>query len=150
MLILPMLNRLYPGMKFIHVVRDGRDISLGNKFAERNRHRKAFLADHEKELSSEEEMILFWGRSNQRAMDYARESMPGRYLRMKWEDLCTDPVTKTAELLEFASRRTADAEEIARIVRKPGSMGRWKSFPAMIQRKVHSRGAPWLTLFGYA
>lgn len=149
MLILPFLHEMFPDMKFVHVVRDGRDISLGNEFASRNRYRSAFLTEGEMGLSAEEAMILFWGRSNQRAMEYGQQRMQGRYLLMRWEDLCADPVRKTAELLEFASCPVADAARVAKIVRKPKSIGRWRSFPERMWRNVHARGAPWLSAFGY-
>jgi len=150
MLILPFLDEMFPGMKFVHVVRDGRDISLGNEFASRNRYRAAFLTEDEMGLSAEEAMILFWGRSNQCAMEYGRQHMPGRYLQMRWEDLCADPVRKTEQLLEFASCPARSAPNIAHVVRKPKSIGRWRTFPERIRRSVHSRGAPWLSMFGYA
>lgn len=150
MLILPFLNEMFSGMKFVHVVRDGRDISLGNEFAATNQYRAAFLQEDEISLSAEEAMILFWGRSNQQSMEYGRQHMPGRYLQMRWEELCADSFRKTAELLEFASCPTADARRISRVVRMPSSIGRWKTFPERIRRKVHSRGAPWLSMFGYA
>lgn len=150
MLILPFLNDLFPDMKFVHVVRDGRDISLGNEFAARNRYRAAFLKDYESNLSAEEAMILFWGRSNQRSMDYGQQFMPGRYLQMRWEELCADPVRKATELLEFASCPRSDARRIAKVVKKPSSIGRWKSFPESVRRQVQARGARWLSMFGYA
>ena len=150
MLILPFLNEMFPDMKFVHVVRDGRDISLGNEFAGKNRHTDAFLTEAEKKLPVEERMILFWGRSNQRSMDYGREHMQGRYLQMRWEELCTNPVTKARELLEFAGCRNVDVRKVAQIVKRPASIGRWKSFPERIRQKVSSRGAKWLAMFGYA
>ena len=149
MLILPFLNEMFPDMKFVHVVRDGRDISLGNEFAARNRYRAAFLEGEEKSLPAEEAMILFWGRSNERSMDYGQQHMPGRYLQMRWEELCADPVRKAAELLEFASCPTADARRIAQVVKKPSSIGRWRSFPEGIRSQVQKRGARWLSMFGY-
>ena len=76
MLVLPFLNDMFPHMKFVHVVRDGRDKSLGNKFAERSRHTDAFLTEEERGLSAEEKMILFWSRSNQRSMDYGDSICP--------------------------------------------------------------------------
>ena len=150
MLVLPLLNEMFPDMKFVHVVRDGRDISLGNEFAARNRHTDIFLTEEEKKLPAEERMILYWGRSNQQSMDYGRQYMQGRYLQMRWEELCTNPVMKAHELLEFAGCRSVDARRVAQIVKKPASIGRWKSFPERIRRKVHSRGAKWLSMFGYA
>ena len=80
-------------------------------------------------------MILFWGRSNQRSMDYGREHMQGRYLQMRWEELCTNPVTKARELLEFAGCRNVDVRKVAQIVKRPASIGRWKSFPSESARR---------------
>ena len=95
-------------------------------------------------------MILFWGRSNQRSMDYGLKHMPGRYLQMRWEELCSDPARKARELLDFASCKSVDARAIAQIVKKPKSIGRWKSYPERMREKVHARGRKWLTMFGYA
>ncbi len=149
MLLLPFLDELFPGMKFVHVVRDGRDISLGNKFVAKNRLADAFLSEQERTLSDEEKMILFWGRSNQRSMDYGLQHMQDRYLQMRLEELCFYPERKARELLEFASRTCVDARAISQIVEKPASIGRWKQFPDDIREKVHARGNKWLTLFGY-
>ena len=150
LLILPFLNELLPGMRFIHVIRDGRDIALGNPFVTNNRYIDAFLSDGEKSLSPEEKMILFWGRSNQRAMEYGTTQMQDRYLMMRWEDLCTDAMTRSAELLRFVSGPLADAEVAARLVMRPKSMGRWRTFPAETVQRVVARGDQWLKLFGYA
>jgi hypothetical protein len=149
MLILPFLDELLPNTRFIHVIRDGRDISLGNLFVTSNRYLDAFLADEEKQLPPEEKMILFWGRSNQRAMEYGTKHMAGRYLMMRLEDLCTDAISRSAELLGFASSPVSRAEEAARFVKKPKSIGRWKTFPDVMQERVNSRGSSWLRLFGY-
>jgi hypothetical protein len=149
MLLLPFLNELFPGMKFVHVMRDGRDIALGNEFAGRARHTDSFLSDDEKGLPAEEKMILFWGRSNQRSMDYAQKNMKGRYLLMRWEELCHDPVPRARELLEFASCKPVDPRSITAMVKKPASIGRWKSFPDPIRSNVDARGREWLQLFGY-
>lgn len=135
MLLLPFLNEMFPDMKFVHVLRDGRDISLGNEFAGKNRNTDAFLTEEERHLPSEEKMILFWGRSNQRSMDYGLQHMPGRYLQMRWEELCMNPVTKARDLLEFAGCHDVDARKIARIIKKPSSIGRWKSFPRESAKK---------------
>lgn len=149
MLILPFLDEFLPNAMFIHVIRDGRDISLGNLFVTRNRYLDAFLTDGEKHLPPEEKMILFWGRSNEQAMEYGTKHMRGRYLMMRLEDLCTDAVAKSTELLRFASSPLSMAEEAARIVKKPKSIGRWKTFPENMQERVNSRGEPWLAMFGY-
>lgn len=148
MLLLPFLVDMFPRMKFVHVIRDGRDVSLGNEFVG-NAYVNAYLREDEIALSAEEKMILFWGRSNEKAMTFGESRLGPRYLRMRWEDLCTNPAVKAGELLQFAGCSAERVEEIAGIVRKPASLGRWRAFPDDTKVRVESRGRQWLSLFGY-
>lgn len=150
MLILPFLNELFPNFKFVHVIRDGRDISLGNSFAAGNPYVEAFLSDEERDLPPEVKMILFWGRSNKRAYDYAQSHMKGRYLMMRWEDLCDHPNSLSGELLKFALGDATNKDSAAQVVKRPNSIGRWRTFPAAIRNLVVEHGSPWLRLFQYA
>jgi hypothetical protein len=136
-------------MKFVHVIRDGRDISLGNPFVATNRYLDAFLANDELQLPPEQKMMLFWGRSNERAMKYGRARMGAHYKLMRWEDLCSNPVTQTLELIRFAGGDEALAASAAGLVRKPASIGRWRGYPAELRDAVVARGAHWLRTFGY-
>jgi hypothetical protein len=149
MLILPMLHELFPDMRFVHVVRDGRDIALGNPFASSNRYVDAYLAQHERSLPAEQKMILFWGRSNQRAMEYGISALGGKYKMMRWEDLCRSPLQETTSLIRFAGAREAAAEKASSRVAMPGSIGRWATFPAAVRDPVVARGRTWLDMFGY-
>jgi hypothetical protein len=150
LLILPVLHEMFPDMKFVHVIRDGRDIALGNPFVHGNRYVDAFLSDDERALSPEEKMVLFWGRGNQRTMEYGIRALGDRYAFMRWEDLCTRPLEHALELLRFASCPESAVTKILPLISKPGSMGRWKTFPADIRDRVERLGAPWLRDFGYA
>src|SRR5262245_36711314 len=136
MLLLPFLNEMFPGMKFIHVVRDGRDISLGNEFVAANPYVDAYLDAEEMALPAEEKMILFWGRSNELAAQYASAHMAGCYLRMRWEELCRNPGPMTGKILEFAGCQPEDASRIAAVVKTPGSIGRWTRHTADEQFRV--------------
>lgn len=149
MLILPVLHELFPSMKFVHVIRDGRDIALGNAFVSGNRYVDLFLCDEERKLPPEQKMILFWGRSNHRAMQYGTDSMPDRYLLMKWEDLCRDPLSMTEKLIRFAGGNIAAAKEASKLIAMPSSIGRWRTFPPADHEAVLARGKPWLSLFDY-
>ena len=149
MLILPFLDQLFPTMRFVHVIRDGRDISLGNPFVFSNVYVEKFLAEDERVLPPEEKMILYWGRSNQAAWEYGTRKMGARYLLMRWEDLCANAEPNTGRLLEFARCGTDGAKNIASIVQTPKSMGRWRSYPNDTQERVSARGCKWLAQFGY-
>lgn len=149
MLILPVLHELFPGLKFVHVVRDGRDIALGNPFVSSNRYVDAYLDVHERALPPEQKMILFWGRSNQRAMEYGTQMLGENYKLMRWEDLCRDPLPNAESLIRFAGGSAASAIDAAKRVEKPRSIGRWASYPPEVRDPVVARGKPWLTMFGY-
>lgn len=149
MLILPVLHDLFPELKFVHVIRDGRDISLGNAFVATNRYVNAFLEDHERSLPPEQKMMLFWGRSNQRAMEYGTQMLGDNYKLMRWEDLCRDPLPHADALIRFAGGSTSRAISASSLVAKPGSIGRWASYPPEVRDPVLARGRPWLSMFGY-
>lgn len=149
MLLLPFFGEMFPRMKFVHVVRDGRDISLGNEFVG-NAYVDAFLSPDERVLSPEEKMIVFWGRSNEAAARYGERVLKDRYLRMRWEDVCNDPLSKTRELLQFAGCPVEFAERIKSVVRKPASLGRWRGYPEEVRNRVQVRGERWLAEFGYS
>ena len=149
MLILPVLHELFPGLKFVHVIRDGRDISLGNPFVSSNRYVDAYLEVHERSLPPEQKMMLFWGRSNERAMEYGTSVLRDRYVLMRWEDLCRNPLAASESLIRFAGGSEARAASASRLVASPGSMGRWTRFPAEQRDPVVARGRPWLSMFGY-
>jgi len=149
MLILPVLHQLFPEMKFVHVIRDGRDISLGNAFVSSNRYLDAFLEDDERSLPPEQKMILFWGRSNQRAMEYGTAALGDRYTMMRWEDLCLKSISMTEKLIRFAGGVQSAALSASRLVERPDSIGRWADFPPEVRDPVVARGQLWLSLFGY-
>ncbi len=150
MLILPVLHQLFPEMKFVHVIRDGRDISLGNAFVSRNQYVSAFLEAGEQALPPEQKMMLFWGRSNQRAMEYGTSALGDRYKMLRWEDICLEPLSLTKELIRFAGGAEVKAVSASKLVKKPRSMGRWRDFPSQIRDPVVALGRPWLDMFGYA
>ncbi len=149
MLILPFYAQMFPGMKFIHVVRDGRDVTLGNELAGNEEYISAYTERTEDSLSAEERMITFWGRSNATAQSFGEQHLGDRYLRVRFEDLCNHPAQYVAQILKFAALSPARAEAIARRVQKPGSIGRWRSFEPALVQKVEKVGRPWLTQFGY-
>lgn len=149
MFILPELHKLYPGMRYIHVIRDGRDMSLGNEFVMRNVYVPAYLKDEEKGLSDAEQMILFWGRSNSRVVDYCREHMHKQSIIVRFEDLCDNPVDQITRILELAGLPLDKIQQTTGLVKKPRSIGRWKTFESELSERVNALGTPYLKQFGY-
>ena len=149
MFLLPFYDQMFPGMRFVHVIRDGRDVTLGNVLAGNPEYISAFLRDDMKEHGAEERMIEFWGRSNLRAQEYGTKAMPGRYLFMRFEDLCENPLENAARLLEFAGVDAGQATRLLHRIHKPKSVGRWAQYPETVTSKVQEVGQRWLSRFGY-
>jgi hypothetical protein len=75
--------------------------------------------------------------------------MGGRYLRVRFEDLCADPAPEVARVLGFFGL-TGDAEAIAtEVVRPPATLGRWREADPQLQAELTGRGAEALERFGY-
>jgi hypothetical protein len=149
MLLLPFLHDLFPSMRFVHVIRDGRDIALGNPLSQQNQYAAKFLSPLEQLLSTEEKMILYWGRANEKARDFASSKLPDRYLLVRWEDLCRSPRETVTNLLEFCSCPAERVNTSIGLIARPTSMGRWKTFPPSTIERLSTLGKPWLKTFGY-
>jgi hypothetical protein len=84
-----LLAELFPEARFVHVIRDGRDVALswldtGWHFGPR----------------SPEEAALYWRYHVQRGRT-SGSSLPGRYREIHYEQLVEDPVTSLTQLCEF-------------------------------------------------
>lgn len=150
LLILPEMHEIFPDMKFIHVVRDGRDISLGNEFVSGNTYVNAFLSKDEKSLSESEKMILFWGRANRKGKAYCDEHMSGQSMMVRFEELCEHPDRVIQEIAEFLDLSKSMLNSSVGMVKKPGSIGRWRNYQGDIKKRVQELGNEYLEEFGYA
>jgi hypothetical protein len=104
---IPTLHALWPHAKFVHIIRDGRDVCLSvlnwNK-AERTVGRYA---------SWEEDPIsttaLWWERKVRKAREDGAALGPGLYQEMHYEDLVEDPERECKRLCEFLGVAYDDA-----------------------------------------
>lgn len=151
MLLLDFFNDLFPEMKFIHVLRDGRDMSFGNVFAgRRNVHAPLFLsAEEEERLSPSANAMVFWGRSNLATRGLGRRLLKERYMLVRFEDLCNDPGRILPKLLEFAGCPLDKLEKTRALVQKPKSVGRWQGFDSAEVEATINVGREYLAEFGY-
>lgn len=70
--------------------------------------------------------MLLWSRINLAAAEYGARELPGRYLLIRFEDLCAQPERETQRIFDFVGL-TGDAAMIAkREVVPPSSLGRWR------------------------
>ena len=94
-------------------------------------------------------MIKFWGESNRRVKHYGQSNLGDRYLRIRFEDLCDHPEEQTERIVDLIGAPRDKVKELAALVRKPKSIGRWKTFEDKAVDDVLSLGAEYLKEFGY-
>lgn len=150
MWILPFLSRQFPGSRFIHLVRDGRDMALtANRFL-LDAHGDTLLGEGRSGDLPRDQLEL-WSLGNTRAAADAKRLFGNQSIRIRYEDLCSDPLPQLRRLLEFLERDLA-AESIAKIARSiktPSSIGRGprSQLDALVKPSDAQRTA--LEMFGY-
>ena len=145
--LLSFLDDELPGLRFLHVVRDGRDMAYSANQVQLRKHGAAVLGDGGE--PSPQRSIALWSEVNLRAADYGERALGPRYLRIRFEDLCADPGGVTAEVLRFFGL-AGDAERIARKeVSPPPSLGRWRDQDAGAVAELEAVAGEALRRFGY-
>ncbi len=166
-LAMPALAALYPGARFIHAIRDGRDGAVSG-WAHLNRlgsaGRFASFAEYAEYFAA-----VHWVPYIQAAQQ-AGARMPGRYIEARYEEMIADPLSQTRRLLEFlgadpagaatcveaASFRTLSGgrdpgQEDARSHFRKGVVGEWRSaFDDEALRRFQAAGGDMLERLGYA
>jgi hypothetical protein len=151
MYVLPFLHEHYPNMRVIHLIRDGRDMAY-SKNQHELRHSEAALDGDFRALPEPVHSIKIWSRLNLATALYGEQELRQRYLRVRFEDLCSDPPTTVARILTFFGSEIPDEEvrEIANTaVNPPLTSHRWRARDAHELEPVLLEGALALEHFGY-
>ncbi len=141
--LVPFFNHVFPRMKFIHIVRDGRDMAL-------SQNSNQYISINAGGGSIDyEEKAQFWSVTNVRARDYARNNFDDNYLLVRFEDLCNDPRRQIKDILEFVGSSAA-IDSCVQAVRSPASIGRYQALPRREIQRLTEAAENGLTEFGYA
>jgi len=155
--LLPFFHGQFPHMRFVHLVRDGRDIAFSENQNQLIKFGLPYLGWKEREerrqlyrrAQKPAGSIKLWSQANLAAADYGERELGDRYLRIRFEDLCADPVAVVGRLLDFAGL-DGNAQEIARQeVEPPSSAGRWRHQDPDVLQELHRIGEVALERFGY-
>jgi hypothetical protein len=148
---LPYLARHIAGMRFIHLVRDGRDLALSRNTFLLDRHGRRLLADRHTGDPLVDQFEL-WARGNVRAAEVSEQLLGPRALLVRYEDLCADPMQEIERLHRFIGRPLprSTVERIAATVIPSPTLGRGRIAPSETLRACAERHAEALRRFGYA
>ncbi|WP_051284645.1 sulfotransferase [Nisaea denitrificans] len=152
MYVLPIIAAACPGMSFLHLVRDGRDMALSDNQNQPNKHYEALFGEAYGDATPEF-AIKLWARANSQVADWGERELGSRYMRIRFEDLCAAPGKVLAGALinggiepALAGRVGAGADSV---IRTPSSVGRWRSLPEDEARALTEKATDALERFGY-
>jgi hypothetical protein len=152
-LIFPFVHELFPGMRAIHLVRDGRDMAYSRNQQQMRRHAPQLLDTSQNEQPEPMRSIAFWARVNLAAARYGEARLGSNYLRMRYEDVCGDPGTAVVQLLDFIDSpapRDSMREVATEKIRPSTSIGRWREQDRAEIAALEGIGGEALRKFGYA
>ncbi len=122
------LSAAFPGMKYIHVVRNGLDMAYSENQNQIRLWGALFLGINQVEVNARAS-LKFWCMA-QRRVAVLGEQMPNRFLWFNYDAFCAAPRDGLGTLLRFLGM-TVDAStesSLLALVRAPDSIGRFKQY----------------------
>lgn len=149
MWLLPFITSMYPGLKFIHVIRDGRDMSLSNNKILLNLHGDLLLGPGWRS-NPEAAQVELWRIGNCRAADAFQRGAEERYFLLHYEKLCISPGETIKRLFQFLGAPEGLVAEAIDEIRPSVGIGRWRPQPdARGTESVSASARGALERFGY-
>jgi Sulfotransferase family len=145
--LLPFFTRHFPELRFLHVVRDGRDMALSSNQNQLRMHGAA-VGVTEGGRSVPEQSIALWSWINLETARYGENVLGKRYFRIRFEDFCCEPVAVTAAMFGFFGL-DADPEMAIEEVSPPPTVGRWRDADRALVDRLHLIGGEALNELGY-
>jgi hypothetical protein len=123
------LDRLaiaFPGMRYVHVMRNGLDMAHSSNQNQLNLWGRFFLRTSDCHVDPRWS-LKYWCAVHRRVLAIA-QSMPGRFLLLNYDDLCSAPQAGLRLLLTFLGERVdrLELQSLQKLVRTPDSKGRFK------------------------
>lgn len=143
-LLIPFLSEHFPEMRFIHVIRDGRDIALST-----NRQQARHYGGLTGRPAQPEEVLAaaWWAWANSRAARDGR-ALGDRYLLVRFEDLCASPESEAGRIAEHCGLGEVELDDVLKF-EKPGSLGRWREDDPVSIAEITAACGEALARFGY-
>jgi hypothetical protein len=160
--VLPVMTRLFPEARYIHLVRDGRDVAFSPFLAPKAAFwRKIYFNDDrigswrghamsQRAYRAHGHLFNAARWVNSVTLGRAHGAMLGeRYLEVRYEALVADPAGELARLAAFLGVEPTTPALAAADVRAQ-SVGKWRRRPAREIEEVRAVLQPTLAAFGYA
>lgn len=145
-LLLPFLAERFAGLRFVHVVRDGRDVALGPNHNQARLYGEDALGPGDP--ADPVRRIAFWAWANDRACADREALLPDHSICVRFEDLCREPEAATRRVLEWAGAPACDPLPVDEI-EPPQTLGRARHADPALVRSMEAAAADTLRRFGY-
>ncbi len=152
MWMIPFLARFYPQMRFIHLVRDGRDVALSKNTNLLNKHGRFLLGEAMVEHDRVGSQLRLWALGNERAARDGERLLGANYLCLSYESLCREPRETLARLYAHLGEEVTPAllDQAEQLVVPPKSIGAWRNSDLRILHEPDRESRAALQRFGYA
>ena len=150
-LALPLWHDRFPGLRFVHVVRNGLDMAYSEDRNQLRMFGDLILSREEQQRIDPVRESAYWRRVNLEAAAFGESQLRGLYLRLRFEDVCADPTGAYARLCEFLelSKPATRPRRATRSIAAPATIDRWMEHPEHEVAEVVSAGRQALERFGY-
>jgi hypothetical protein len=150
MYVLPAIRAVFPRFRIIHMVRDGRDMAVSTNQWQFIKHYEAVLGRERAGDDDPVESCRLWSKANGDAARWAEREMPGRYLRVRLEDLVQRPRDVGREVLAFLDLDQRLLDHAIAEIAEPPSLFRWQRIiPGDALEVLQKENRETLEAFGY-
>ena len=128
MWIIPFLAKCYPDMKYIHVIRDGRDMALTKNNNLLNKHGSFLLADNQCKNDPVNSQLKLWALGNRRAWDTGHQFLGENYMLLDYDRLCSHPKAELNKLFKHLDIEPDEKLMVASegLISPSNGVGRWQ------------------------
>ncbi|WP_146591337.1 sulfotransferase [Puniceibacterium confluentis] len=124
---LPALDRQIPGLRYIHVLRDGLDMAFSANTWQARHWEHLYPLPPGAGTPMPLRQLRFWTAANRAALLYGTQHMPGRFLVVRYEAFCADPAAQWPRIRRFLG--APEGLELPADLLRPTSIGRSSDRP---------------------
>lgn len=140
-LLLPFYTERLPAMRFIHIVRDGRDMAFSSNITQVLWYGDLILPERLKTKPIPVRAMAMWALVTSQTHRVGGERLGNRYLLVRFEDLCANPQTEVAPIFQFIEADTSRLAEAVAEIHQPTEAGRWRDKdPALVASVLAEAG----------
>ena len=151
MWIIPFLAHAYRRLKFIHIVRDGRDMALSGNTNLMRKHGRFLLGEALCRQEPVRARVGLWTLGNSLARREGMRLLGSNYLVVRYEDLCFHPSeTVDRVFTHLGVEVSPEVRDLAlRLIVPPRSIGQWRATHHEALRAPDPEVCAALESFGY-